>query len=238
MKSKFAAVTLAAALAVPLAMSSQGLASGKGNSKSSKDGGPSTKLYAKFGAPASGVILPDEFKSRVKYQRKSNSKGTEEGIEAKVLLAVPAVNTGVPPVDTDLNMLVDTTGFLIRILTAGVEKGSCVLPVKAIELEYQLGVLSEFDVRYAAKVQEKTPIAGPPSIIKNRVGDCWVAPVAPAVVGARGVPDVALGDVVEIYSLATLPVLPLDAAPVPDMLLLSGVFGTDHDHGDDDDDDD
>lgn len=230
MKSKFLAATFAVALAAPLAMSSQGLASGKGNSKSSKDGGPSTKLYAKFAAPVPPLVLPDEFKSRVKYQRKSNSKGTEEGIEAKVLLAVPA--------DTALDPLVDTTGFLVRILTAGVEKGSCVLPVKAIELEYQLGVLSEFDVRYAAKVQEKTPIAGPPSVIKTRVGDCWVTTaVAPALPG-RGVPDVALGDIVEVSSLAALPVLPLAAAPVAGTLLLSGVFGTGHDHGDDEDDDD
>ena len=229
MKSNFVAATLAVALAAPLAMSAHGLASGKGKSKSSKDGGPSSKLYAQFTAPATGVIIPDEFKSRVKYQRKSNGKGTEEGIEAKVVFAMPA--------ETALDPLVDTTGFLIRILTAGVEKGSCVLPVKAIELEYQLGVLSEFDVRYAAKVQEKTPIAGPPSTIRNRVGDCWVTTaVAPALPG-RGVPDVARGDTVEVSAI-TLPVLPLAAAPAPGTLLLSGIFGTGHDHGDDEDDDD
>jgi hypothetical protein len=228
MNSKFAAVTLAAALAVALAIASQGAASGKGNSKSSRDGGPPTKLYAKFAAPASGVILPDEFKSRVKYQRKSNSKGTEEGIEAKVLLAVPA--------DTALDPLVDTTGFLVRILTGTTENRSCALPVKAIELEYQLGVLSEFDLRFAAKVQEKTPIAGPPSTIKNRVGDCWVTTAVFPVLVGRGVPDVALGDTVEVSAI-TLPVLPLDAVPIPGTLLLSGVFGTAHDHGDDDDDD-
>jgi len=227
MKSKFLAATLAVALAAPLAIASQSAASGKGNSNSSRDGKPSTKLYAKFAAPS--VVLPDEFKSRVKYQRKSNSKGTEEEIEAKVLLAVPA--------DTALDPLVDTTGFLVRILTGTIEKGSCVLPVKAIELEYQLAVLSEFDVKYAAKVQEKTPLAGPPSTIKNRVGDCWVTTaVAPALPG-RGVPDVARGDTVEVSAI-TLPVLPLNAAPVPGTLLLSGVFGTGHDHGDDEDDDD
>ena len=235
MKSKFLAATLAAALAAPLALAPQGMAdSGKGkgkssNSNSSRDGGggPSTKLYAKFGVP---VVILDEFKTRVKYQRKSNSKGTEEGIEAKVLLALPA--------DTALDPLVDTTGFMVRILTAGVEKGSCVLLVKAIELQYAAGVLSEFDVRYAAKVQEKTPIAGPPSTIKNRVGDCWVSTaVAPAVPG-RGVPDVAPGDTVEVSQLATLPVFPLASAPVPGTLVVSGVFGTGHDHGDDEDDDD
>jgi hypothetical protein len=229
MKFKFAAVTLVAALAVPLAIVSQGAASGQGNSKSARDGGPSIKLYAKFARPVLPLVLPDEFKSRVKYQRKSNNKGTEEGIEAKVLFAMPA--------ETALDPLVDTKGFLVRILTAGVEKGSCVLVAKAIELEYLAGVLSEFDFRFAAKVQEKTPIAGPPSTIRNRVGDCWVTTaVAPAVPG-RGVPDVALGDTVEVSAI-TLPVLPLTAAPAPGTLLLSGVFGTGHDHGDDEDDDD
>ena len=229
MKSKFLAATLAAALAAPLAIASQGAASGKGNSKSSRDGGSSTKLYAKFVAPVPPIVLPDEFKSRVKFQKKSKSKGTEEGIEAKVLFAVPAA--------TALDPLVDTKGFLVRILTAGVEKGSCVLLAKAIELEYLAGVLSEFDVRYAAKVQEKTPIAGPPSTIKNRDGDCWVTTaVAPALPG-RGVPDVALGDTVELSSI-TLPVLPLAAAPAPGTVRLSGVFGTGHDHGDDEDDED
>jgi hypothetical protein len=211
-----------------MGMVSQSVADG-GKAKSSKDGGTTTKLYAKFATVAPGVTLPDEFKPRVKYEKKLNSKGTEEGIEAKVLFALPA--------DTLLDPLVDGTGFLVRILTGSTEKGSCVLLPKAIELEYQSNVLTEFDVRYAAKVQEKTPLTGPPSTIKTRVGDCWVAALAPAVAG-RGVPDVLLGDIAEISSLPALPAFPLIGPPTPGTLLVSGVFQTVTDHGDDEDDDD
>lgn len=227
MNSKFLALSLVGALALPVAMVSQGSADG-GKVKP----GRAAKLYAKFLPPAAGVTLPDEFKARVKYQRKVNSKGTEEEIDAKMLFAVPATTT------TDLNG-VENAGYLLRILTGATEKGSCVLLAKAIEFEYQSGVLAEFDLRYASKVQEKTTLAIPPtSTIKNRVGDCWVTtPVAPAVAG-RGVPDVAVGDTVELSSLAAIPALPLTAAPTPGTLIVSGSFQTGYDHGDDEDDDD
>jgi len=186
MKSRFLAATLVAAMVAPLGIASQGVADG-GKPKSGKDASTQTRLYAKF-TPLLGVVLPDEFRPRVKYEKKVSTKGTEEGIEAKVLFALPT---------TTVLDDVDATGYLVRILTGAVEKGSCVLLAKSIEFEYQSNVLTEFDVRYAAKVGEKTPLAPALPTVKSRIGDCWVD----AVVGARGVPDVALGDIVEISQL-------------------------------------
>jgi hypothetical protein len=227
MKSRFLAAAVVAAMMAPLGMVSQGLADG-GKPKSSKDGSTQTKLYAKF-TPLVGVVLPEEFRPRVKYEKKVGTKGTEEGLEAKVLFALPT---------TAVLDDVDATGYLVRILTGAVEKGSCVLLAKSIEFEYQSNVLTEFDVRYAAKVGEKTPLAPALPTVKSRIGDCWVDAVAPAVVGVRGVPDVALGDIVEISQLLALPAFPLIGPPTPGTLLISGVFQTTNDHGDDEDDDD
>jgi hypothetical protein len=234
MTVKATAVFLATMLAAPLGVASQGIASGKGKDKSSHHDA-SSKLYAKFD-PACGT-LPDEFKARVKYEKKSNSKGTEEEIDAKVRLALPP--------ETLLDPLVDTTGYLVRVLsgtpstTCGTppavtaEKGVCVLLAKAIELEYESGVLSEFDFKYAAKVKEKTPISGPPSTIKSRVGDCWVNSTT------KGVPDVLTGDIVELYSLTLTTPLPLTSPPTfTAPPLLTGSFQPGYDHGDDEDDDD
>jgi hypothetical protein len=229
MTDKATAVFLATMLAAPLSVAWQGIAFGKDKGKSGHDGGGSTKLYAKFTTVALEVTLPEEFKARVKYEKKSNSKGTEEEIEAKVGLALPP--------ETSLDPLVDTTGYLVRVLSGTTDKGSCVLLAKAIELEYESGVLSEFDVHYAAKVKEKTPTSGPPSTLKSKVGDCWSIPAAPATPG-RGVPDIVEGDIVELYSLTTLPTIPLAGNPAVESLLSSGVFQKGHDHGDDDDDDD
>ena len=226
MKSRLLAAALVAAMAAPLGLASHSAADGK-KSKSSKDGGSSTvtRLYAKF-TPTIGVVLPDEFKPRVKYEKKvSLTKGTEEAIEARVGFALPPATV----LDT-----VDATAFLMRILSSGTEKGSCVLLAKSIEFEYESNVLTEFDVRYAAKVGEKTPLAPALPTVKSKVGDCWVTG-AP---GARGVPDVVLGDVVEVSQLLALPVFPLVAAPTPGTVLITGVFQAAYDHGDDDEDDD
>ena len=118
MTVKATAVFLATMLAAPLGVASQGIAYGKNKGKSGHDGGGSSKLYAKFD-PACGT-LPDEFKARVKHEKKSKSKGTEEEIEAKVRLALPP--------EASLDLLVDTTGYLVRVLSGTPSTTPCTTP--------------------------------------------------------------------------------------------------------------
>jgi hypothetical protein len=210
MKCKILATLLAGLLATPLS-GTLGFASGKGKSGSKSD----TKLQAKL-TPVIGSSVED-FEGKVKYKKKTSSKGSEEEIEAKVESPIPNATLGI----VDENSAADST-LLLKIMQGSTttEKGSCILLLKEIEFEYQQGVaLSGLDAKFAAKVKEKTPLSGIATLSK-KVGTCQVLSAVnnvPTLVD--GVPDVAVGDTAAIYALPPTP----GSTP-----LLSGIFQSGH----------
>jgi hypothetical protein len=132
----------------------------------------------------------------------------------------------------DENSAADTT-FLLKIFQGSTttEKGSCILVIKEIEFEYLADglTLEGFEAAFAAKVKEKVPLIGTPTL-SRKVGTCEAVSLVnniPTVV--NGVPDVAAGDTASIYPLTPI------AGATP---LLSGVFTSGDKHDDDHDDDD
>lgn len=218
MKTKILAAVLAGALAVP---SSAGV--GFAGSKAKSGGKAETKLEAEL-TPAIGSSVED-LEGKIKYKKKTGSKGTEEEIDAKVESTIPNAALGI----TDENAAADQT-FLLKIFqgATATEKGSCVLLIKEIEFEYEEGVnLAGLEAEYGAKVKEKIPLSGTATLSK-KVGTCQVLALISGVPTAvDGVPDVIAGDTAAIYALTPTP----GATP-----LLVGVF--DSEHSDDDDDDD
>lgn len=220
MKSKVLAALLAGLLAAPVG-ATVSFASGKAKSASKSE----TKLQANL-IPALGSSVED-FEGKVKYKKKTGSKGSEEEIEAKVESEIPNATLGI----TDENSAADFS-FLLLILQGSTttEKGRCTLLIKEIEFEYEQGVtLTGLDAEYAAKVKEKTPLSGVATLSK-KVGTCQVQTLVNNVPTAvDGVPDVAVGDTAAIYALTPTP----GSTP-----LLSGVFQSGHSDDDDEDDDD
>jgi hypothetical protein len=211
MKTKVLAILLTGLLGLALSSPSAAFAGSKGNK---------SELRAKL-VPA-GSVLVEDFDGKVKYKKKASKKGSEEEIEAKVESELPNPTLGI----NDENSAADAS-FLLRIFqgTTTTLKGTCILLIKEIEFEYEGGTtLIGFEAEYAAKVKEKTPLSGLPTLSK-KVGTCQVLPAA-----VDGIPDVVIGDTAAIYD------------STGSTLFLSGVFQSgkhdDDDHDDDDDDED
>jgi len=221
MKSKLLATLLGGLLALPLS-ATVSFASGKAKSGGSKS---ETTLQAKL-IPLVGGSVGD-FEGKVKYKKKTGSKGSEEEIDAKVESEIPNATLGI----ADENSAADFS-FLLVILQGSTttEKGRCTLLIKEIDFEYEQGVtLTGLEAGYAAKVKEKTPLTGVATLSK-KVGTCQVQTLVNNVLTAvDGVPDVALGDTAAIYALTPTP----GSTP-----LLSGIFQSGHGDEDDEDDDD
>lgn len=220
MNRQLLAVVLGALLAVPFSGSVGFSKGGSGKSE--------TKLQAKL-LPPLGVTIED-FDGKVTYKKKTDKKGTEEEIDAKVESELPNAAVGI----VDENSAADTT-FLLKIFQGATttEKGSCILVIKEIEFEYLPDglTLEGFEAEFAAKVKEKIPLTGTPTL-KNNVGTCQTITLINSIPTAvNGVPDVVAGDTAAIYALAPTP---------GSTALLSGVFqaGKKIDDDDDDDDDD
>ena len=221
MKTKLLAVLIAGLLAVPLS-GTISFASGKSKSAGSKS---ETILQAKL-IPSVGSPVED-FEGKVKYKKKTGSKGSEEEIDAKVESEIPNATLGI----ADENSAADSS-FLLLILQGSTttEKGRCMLLIKEIEFEYEQGVtLTGLEAEFAAKVKEKTPLTGITALSK-KVGTCQVQTLINNVLTAvDGVPDVSPGDTAVIYALTPTP----GSTP-----LLSGIFQSGHSDDDDEDDDD
>ena len=219
MNRKLLAVVLGALLAVPFS-GSDGFAKGGSSGKSE------TKLQAKL-LPPQGVTIED-FDGKVTYKKKTDKKGTEEEIDAKVESELPNAAVGI----VDENSAADTT-FLLKIFQGATttEKGRCILLIKEIEFEYLPDglTLKGFEAEFAAKVKERVSLIGT-STLKNSVGACQAITLVNNIpTPVNGVPDVVAGDTAVIYALAPIP---------GSTALLSGVFQADKKIDDDDDDED
>ena len=204
MKIRFWAILLAGLLGSSLSNSSISFAGGKGNK---------SELQAKL-VPA-GTVLVEDSEGKVKYKKKASKKGSEEEIEAKLESELPNPTLGI----NDENSAADAS-FLLKIFqgTTATLKGTCILLIKEIEFEYEGGTtLVGFEAEYAAKVKEKTPLSGLPTLSK-KVGTCQVLPAA-----VDGIPDVVIGDTAAIYD------------STGSTLFLSGVFKSGKVDDDDDD---
>jgi len=222
MKSKILAILLGVSLAAPLGGTSVSFASGKKAKSSSKS---ETKLQAKLRPVLGGTV--EDFEGKVKYKKKSGSKGSEEEIESELESPIPNASLGI----TDEASAADAS-FLLRIFEAltGTEKGSCILLINELEFEYEDGLtLAGLDAAFAAKLKEKTPISGIATLSK-KVGTCQVMSLVNNVATlVDGIPDIAEGDTAAIYALTPTP---------GTTALLSGIFQSGHKEDDDEGDDD
>ena len=235
MKRKILAVVLGALLAIPF--SGVGMAAKKG--KAAKAGGKSAKAEGTSGTaeiklqakllPSLGASI-DDFDGKIKYKKKTDSKGTEEEIDAHVESELPNATLGI----IDETSAAAST-FLLKIFqgSTATEKGSCILVIKEFEFEYLPDglTLEGFEAGFAAKVKEKVPLSGVPTVVR-KVGTCEAITLINNIpTSVSGVPDVVAGDTAGIYALTPTP----GSTP-----LLSGIFqsGDKHDDHDDDHDDD
>ena len=179
--------------------------------------------------PSLGAPI-DDFDGKIKYKKKTDSKGTEEEIDANVESELPNATLGI----IDETSAAAST-FLLKIFqgSTATEKGSCILVIKEFEFEYLPDglTLEGFEAGFAAKVKEKVPLSGVPTVVR-KVGTCEAITLINNIpTSVSGVPDVVAGDTAGIYALTPT----LGSTP-----LLSGIFqsGDKHDDHDDDHDDD
>jgi len=240
-KTKITTTALVALFGLALLLPTSSFAGRKGASKGEgKSYGKSShvKLRAKL-LPPSGIT--EEILGHAKYEKKSSNKGSEEKFDSHIKLPLPSSTLEIAA--GDLNSLFNTT-FLLKILgtsttgtppvTTMTEKGSCLLFLDKVEFDYEQGnVLEEVDAVYRADLKEKSKFLGTAEL-KKKIGDCDVVlssttPGAPA----DGIPDIAEGDIAEVYVLGQTST---GATPTVGALLLTGTFSSKH-HGDDEDDD-
>jgi hypothetical protein len=196
--------------------------------------------------PAPGIS--EEMAGVAKYENKANSKGSEEKLLSRIKIPIPSSLLEIST--ADLPLLFHTT-FLLKIsqvsttgsppVTTSLEKGSCTMLLKRVVFDYEQGnVLESLDAEYDVALREKAKGTGMPEL-KKRIGNCSVVAANPTSGGAvtllEGIPDIAEGDVAEVYVLEqTAP----GGAPLLGTLLLTGTFTSQQhdDHDDDDEDDD
>jgi hypothetical protein len=245
-RAKTITLTLAVLWALAVTIPTHGFAGpGKGPSKSegkSYNEASHVKLRAKL-LPATG--LTEEISGAARYEKKSGSKGSEEKFLSRIKLPIPSSTLEISTADLDALFSMTFLLKISQVTTTGtppvstlVEKGSCTMLLKQLELEYEQGnVLDELHAEYKLGLKEKMKGTGTPEL-KKKIGGCDVVlpsttPGGP-VGSADGIPDIVEGDFAELYVLEqTAP----GATPMPGALLLTGTFTSKH-HDDDDDDED